>query len=89
MVAAMLLGTEAIWGCRRPVWCALGVNQGLRRVSGGHYVMLRGVSSPPGGRALGLSDSGVFQEALELALDMLPFGGGWLRHRPKQHCCCG
>jgi hypothetical protein len=43
--------------------------------------MLRGVSSPPRGRALGLLDSGVFQEALELALDTLPFGGGRLRHR--------
>jgi hypothetical protein len=39
--------------------------------------MLRGVSSPPGGRALGLSDSGIFQEALELALDTPPLGGGW------------
>jgi hypothetical protein len=51
--------------------------------------MLRGVSSPPGGGALGLSDNGVVQEALELALDTSPFGGGWLRHRSKQHCCCG
>jgi hypothetical protein len=51
--------------------------------------MLREVSSPPGGRALGLSDSGIFQEALELALDTSPFVGGWLQHCPKQHCCCG
>jgi hypothetical protein len=51
--------------------------------------MLRGVSLPPGGRALGLSDSGVFQEALELALDTSPFGGGWLQYCSKQHCCCG
>jgi hypothetical protein len=45
--------------------------------------MLRGFSSPPGGRALGLSDSGVFQEALELALDTPPLGGGRLRHCSK------
>jgi hypothetical protein len=45
--------------------------------------MLRGVSSPPGGRALGLLDSGVFQEALELALDTSPFGGGRFRHRSE------
>jgi hypothetical protein len=44
--------------------------------------MFRGVS-PPGGRALGSSDSGIFQEALELALDTLPLGGGWLRHCSK------
>jgi hypothetical protein len=88
-VAAVLLGAEAIRGCRRPVPCALGVDRGLPRASGGCCTMLRGVSSPPGGRTLGLSDSGVFQEALELALDMSPLGGGWLRHRPKQHCCCG
>jgi hypothetical protein len=45
--------------------------------------MLRGVSSSPGGRALGLSDSGVFQEALELTLDTSSLGGGWLRHCSK------
>jgi hypothetical protein len=50
--------------------------------------MLQGVSSPPGGRALGLSDNDVFQEALKLALDTSPFGGGRLRHRLKQHCRC-
>jgi hypothetical protein len=32
-------------------------------------MMLRGASSPLGGRALGSSDSGVFQEVLEFALD--------------------
>jgi hypothetical protein len=76
MVETVLLGAEAIRGCRHPVLCALGVNRGLPHASGGRCAMLRGVSSPPGGRALGLSDSGVFQEALELALDMSPFGGG-------------
>jgi hypothetical protein len=34
--------------------------------------MLRGASSPSGGRALGSSDSGIFQEVLEFALDMSP-----------------
>jgi hypothetical protein len=34
--------------------------------------MLRGAPSPPGGRALGSSDSGAFQEVLEFALDMSP-----------------
>jgi hypothetical protein len=42
--------------------------------------MLRGAPSPSGGEALGLSDSGVFEEALELALDTSPLGGGWLWH---------
>jgi hypothetical protein len=45
--------------------------------------MLQGVSSPLRGRALCLSDNGVFQEALELALDMSPLGGGWLQHCSK------
>jgi hypothetical protein len=45
--------------------------------------MLRGVSLPPEGRALGLSDSGIFQEALELVLDTSPFSGGWLWHCSK------
>jgi hypothetical protein len=88
-VAAVLLGAKVIRGCRRPVPCALGVDRGLPHASGGRCAMLRGVSSPPGGRALGLSNYGVFQEALELTLDTSPFGGGWLRHCPKQHCCCG
>jgi hypothetical protein len=67
MVAVLLLGAEVIRGCRRPVPCALGVDRGLLHASQGCCAMLRGVSSPLGGRALGLSDSGVFQEALELA----------------------
>jgi hypothetical protein len=74
----VLLGAKAIQGCRRLVPCALGVDRGLPHALGGRCAMLQGVSSPPGGRALGLSDSGVFQEALELALDTSPFGGGWL-----------
>jgi hypothetical protein len=76
MVAAVLLVAEAILGGRCPVSCVLGVDQGLAHASGGRYAMLRGGSSPLGGRALGSSDSGVFQEALEFALDTSPLGGG-------------
>jgi hypothetical protein len=39
-VVALLLVAEAIRGYRRPVLCALGVDRGLARVSGGCYVML-------------------------------------------------
>jgi hypothetical protein len=37
---------------------------------------------------LSSSGCGVFQEVLEFALDTSPFGGGWLRHRPKQYRRC-
>ena len=50
--------------------------------------MLRGAPLPSGGRALGLLDCGVFQEALEFAPDTPPLGGGWLRHRAEKHCSC-
>jgi hypothetical protein len=79
-VAAVLLVAEAIRGCRRLVPCALGVDRGLPHASGGRYEMLRGVSSPSGGRAFGSSDCGIFQEILEFALDTSPLGGGWLRN---------
>jgi hypothetical protein len=82
-VAAVLLVAEAISGGGCPISCVLGADQGLAHASGGRCAMLQGVSSPPRGRALGLSDSGVFQEALELALDTSPLGGGWLHHCPK------
>jgi hypothetical protein len=39
-----------------------------------------------GRRALGPSDHGVLQEILEFSLDMLPLGGGRLRHRSEQYC---
>jgi hypothetical protein len=45
--------------------------------------MLRGAPLPLGGRALSLSDCGIFQEILELALDTPPLvgvsrpGGPW------------
>jgi hypothetical protein len=50
--------------------------------------MLRGVPLPSGGRALGPSDRGIFQEILELSLDTPPLGGGWFRHRSEQYRCC-
>jgi hypothetical protein len=50
--------------------------------------MHRGAPSPSGGGALGSSGYDVFQEVLEFALDMSPFGGGWLRHRSKQYRHC-
>jgi hypothetical protein len=45
--------------------------------------MLRGVSSPPGGRALSSSNCGAFQEILEFALNAPSLGGGWFRHGSK------
>jgi hypothetical protein len=48
----------------------------------------RGVPLPLGGRALGPSDCGAFQEILELPLDSPLLGGRWLRHRAEEHCCC-
>jgi hypothetical protein len=83
MVAAVLLVAEAIPGCRCLVSCVLGVDRGLAHASGGRCMMLRGASSPSGGRALDSSDGGIFQEVLEFALDTSPLCGGWLRHCPK------
>jgi hypothetical protein len=68
---------------RGPVSCVLGMDRGFPHVSGGRCVMLRGASSPSGGRALSSSDCGIFQEVLEFALDTSPLGGGWLRHCSK------
>jgi hypothetical protein len=59
-VAVVLLVAEAIPGCRCPISCVLGVDRGLAHASRGRCMMLRGASSPSGGRALGSSDSGVF-----------------------------
>jgi hypothetical protein len=83
MVAVVLLVAEAILGRGCPVSYVLGVDRGLAHASGGRCVMLRGATSPSGGRALGSSDSGIFQEVLEFALDTSPLGGGWLRHCSK------
>jgi hypothetical protein len=83
MVMAVLLVAEATPGCWCPVSCALGVDRGLAHVSGGRCVMLRGASSPSGGRALDSSGCGIFKEVLEFALDTSPLGGGWLWHCSK------
>jgi hypothetical protein len=39
---------------------ALGMDRGFPHASGGHRTVLRGVGSPPGGRALGSSNCGAF-----------------------------
>jgi hypothetical protein len=79
-VTTVLLVAEAVQGCGGPVSYVLGMDRGFSHVSGGRGVMLRGASSPSGGRALGLSDCGIFQDVLEFALDTSPLGGGWLQH---------
>jgi hypothetical protein len=83
MIAMVMLVVEAIPGDRCFVPCALGMDRGLPHSSGGRRVMLRGVSSPLGGRALGSSNCDTFQEILEFALDTPSLGGGWLWHGSK------
>jgi hypothetical protein len=83
MVAMVMLVAKAILGGRCLVSCLLGMDRGLSHASGGHHVMLRGVSSPPGGGALGSSNCGTFEEIPEFALDTPSLGGGWLRHGSK------
>jgi hypothetical protein len=82
-VEMVVIIAEAIPSSRRLVLHALEMDRGFSRASGGHRVMLRGVSSPPGGGALGSSNCGAFQEILEFALDTPSLGGGWLRHGSK------
>jgi hypothetical protein len=79
-VAVVLLVAEAVQDRRGPISCVLGMDRGFSHMSGGLGVMLRRASPPSGGRALGLLDYGVFQEALEFALGTSPLGGGWLWH---------
>jgi hypothetical protein len=83
MVAMVMLVAGLIPGGGCVVLRALGMDRGLLHASGGRLVMLRGVSSPSGGRALGSSNCGTFQEILEFALDTPSLGGGWLRHGSK------
>jgi hypothetical protein len=83
MVKMVVLVAEAIPGGRRLVPRALGMARGFPNASRGHRVMLRGVSSPAGGGALGSLNHDAFQEILEFALDTPSLGGGWVRHGSK------
>jgi hypothetical protein len=83
MVAMVMLVAGAISGGGCVVPRALGMDRGLPHAPEGCLVMLRGVSSPSGGRALSSSNCGTFQEILEFTLDMPSLGGGWLRHSSK------
>jgi hypothetical protein len=82
-VAMVMLVAMVVPGGRCLISCALGMDRCLPHMSGGRRVMLRGVSSPPGGGALGSSNCGAFQEILEFALDTPSLGGGWLWHGSK------
>jgi hypothetical protein len=82
-VEMVVLVAEVIPGGGCLVPRALGMDRGLPHASGGRRMMLRGVGSPPGGRALGSSNRGAFQEILEFALDTPSLSGGWLRHGSK------
>jgi hypothetical protein len=56
MVEMVVLVAEAFPGGGRLVPCTLGMDQGFPNAPGGHHVMLREVSSPAGGGALGSSN---------------------------------
>jgi hypothetical protein len=60
MVAMVMLVAEAIPGDGCVVPRALEMDRGLPHASGGRRVMLRGVSSPSGGRSLGSLNCGTF-----------------------------
>jgi hypothetical protein len=75
MVVVVVLIAEASRGCRRCVARAPGVDRGFPHESGSRGTVLRGVSLPSGGRALGPSDRRILQEILELSPDPPPFGG--------------
>jgi hypothetical protein len=83
MVEMVVLVADAIPSGRRLVPRALGMDRGFPNASGGHRVMLRWVSSPLGGGALGSSNYGAFQKIPEFALDAPSLGGGWFRHGSK------
>jgi hypothetical protein len=60
MVEMVALVAEAFPGSGRLVPCTLGMDRGFPNAPGGHRVMLRGVSSPAGGGALGSSNRSAF-----------------------------
>jgi hypothetical protein len=60
MVEMVVLVAEAFPGGRRLVQRALGMDRGFPNAPGGHHGMLRGVSSPAGGGALGSLNRGAF-----------------------------
>jgi hypothetical protein len=82
-VEMVVLVAEVIPGGRRLIPRVLGAERGFPHASGGHRATLRGVGSPSGGRALGSSNCGAFQEILEFALDTPSLGGRWLWHGSK------
>jgi hypothetical protein len=82
-VATVVLVVEVTRGHRHGVPRVPGVDRGFPHEPGSRVAMLRGVPLPSGGRALGPSDRGIFQEILELFLDTPSLGGGWFRHRSK------
>jgi hypothetical protein len=78
-----VLVAEVTRGRRRGVPRVPGVDRGFPHEPGSCGAMLQGVPLPSGGRALGPSNRDIFQEILELSLDMPPLGGGWFRHRSE------
>jgi hypothetical protein len=60
MVEMVVLIAEAFPGGGRLVPCTLGIDRGFPNAPGGHHVMLRGISSPAGGGALGSPNRGAF-----------------------------
>src|SRR5699024_8589754 len=74
-VTAMVFVAEAARGRRLGVARAPVVDRGFPHESGSRGMRFRGVPLPSGGRALGPSDRGAFQEILELPLDSLALGG--------------
>jgi hypothetical protein len=60
MVEMVVLVAKAFLGGGRLVLCTLEMDRGFLNAPGGHRVMLRGVSSPAGGGALGSSNRCAF-----------------------------
>jgi hypothetical protein len=60
MVEMVVPIAEAFLGGGRLVPCTLGMDRGFPNAPGGHRVMLREVSSPAGGGAVGSSNRGAF-----------------------------